>query len=195
MKMEFPQKKIYLVRHGETEWTLSGQHTGFSDIPLTANGEKQAEKIGKKLRGHTFGSILTSPLQRAERTCAIAGFSKAAKPDRDLVEWNYGDFEGLTSQEIRKTHPHWTIFSDGAPRGESVTDVGDRADRVLAKIQPLQGDVVLFSHGHFLRVLAARWLQLSPQEGRLFALDPGSISILGFEKGLPVLFLWNEANT
>lgn len=191
MKMGFQQKKIYLVRHGETEWTLSGQHTGFSDIPLTANGEKQAEKIGKRLRGHPFASILTSPLQRAEQTCAIAGFSQA-KRDPDLVEWNYGDFEGLTSQEIWKIHPHWAIFSDGALHGESVAEVSDRADRVLAKIQPLQGDIALFSHGHFLRALAARWLRLSVHEGRLFALDPGSISILGFEKNLPVLHLWND---
>lgn len=190
--MQFPQKKIYLIRHGETEWTLSGQHTGSTDIPLTKNGEKQAKLLGEKLRGHSFQSILTSPLQRAQRTCEIAGLFKHAQLDPDLVEWNYGDFEGMSSAQIWKRQPDWSIFSNGAPNGESVADVGARANKVLAKIQSLEGDVALFSHGHFLRVLAARWLHLSPEEGRLFALAPGSLSILGFEKNSHVLSLWNE---
>lgn len=192
--MIFPEKKIYLIRHGETQWTLSGQHTGITDIPLTKNGEKQAEEIGDKLRGHPFHSIFTSPLARAKQTCQIAGLLKNAIVDPTLVEWNYGDYEGKTSLEIWKTQPHWTIFSSGAPHGESVADIGARAKKFLAKIQSIHGDVALFSHGHFLRVLAACWLQLSAHEGRLFALEPGSISILGFEKKTPVLLLWNDTS-
>jgi broad specificity phosphatase PhoE len=192
--MESPQKKIYLIRHGETEWTLSGQHTGKTDIPLTKNGENQAKLLGTRLRGHSFQSIFTSPLQRAQQTCALTGLLKTAQIDPDLVEWNYGDFEGMTSAQIRKIQPHWSIFSNGAPNGESVAAVGARADKVLAKIQSIQGDVALFSHGHFLRVLAARWLQLPAQEGRLFALFPGSLSILGFEKNVHVLSLWNDTS-
>ena len=192
--MQFPQKKIYLIRHGETEWTLSGQHTGSTDIPLTKNGENQAKLLGDRLRGHAFQTILASPLQRAQQTCAIAGLLKTAQIDPNLVEWNYGDFEGMTSAQINKMQPNWSIFSNGAPNGESVADIGKRADKVLAKIQSLHGDVALFSHGHFLRALAARWLQLPAQDGRLFALFPGSLSILGFEKNTQVLFLWNDTS-
>jgi broad specificity phosphatase PhoE len=190
--LQFPHKKIYLIRHGETEWTLNGKHTGTTDIPLTKNGEMQAELIGNRLRGHAFQMILSSPLQRAANTCEIAGFLKEARRDPDLVEWNYGEFEGLTMDEIHKKIPHWNIFSHGAPGGESVADLNARANRVLAKIQFLHGDVALFSHGHFLRALAARWLQLMAEDGRLFALYPASISILGFEHNAHVLNLWNE---
>ncbi len=190
--MQFPHKKIYLIRHGETEWTLNGRHTGLTDIPLTKNGEMQAELLGMRLKGHAFETILTSPLQRAANSCEIAGFLKKARLDSDLLEWNYGEFEGLKTEEIHKKMPHWNIFSNGAPGGESIADVNARTNRVLTKIQSLHGDVALFSHGHFLRALAARWLQLTAQEGRLFALYPASLSILGFERDAHVLTLWND---
>jgi broad specificity phosphatase PhoE len=188
----YPKKKIFLVRHGETEWTNSGQHTGITDIPLTKNGESQAEQLGKRLRGHSFAAVFCSPLKRSQSTCEIAGLFKTAKIDPDLIEWNYGKFEGLTSEEIRKASPHWNIFLNGAPGGESVADVGARANKVLAKINSIHGDVALFSHGHFLRALAARWLGLPAQDGRLLDLSPGSLSILGFEREERVLLLWNE---
>src|ERR1700733_14090376 len=152
--MHFSRKKICLVRHGETAWTLSGQHTGVTDISLTEQGEKDAAAIGKKLHGHSFKNILCSPLKRAEETCKIAGFLKHAQLDPDLVEWNYGDYEGLTTEEIWKKSPGWNIFSNGAPGGESVADVNARAHRVLEKIRLIDGDVAVFSHGHFLRALA-----------------------------------------
>jgi probable phosphoglycerate mutase len=190
--MIFPQKKIYLVRHGETEWTLSGQHTGLTDIPLTKNGEQQAKFLGKQLHEHAFSQVYTSPLSRALKTCEIAGLAQNAKHDSDLMEWNYGDYEGMTSSEIWKVQPQWNIFSNGAPNGESISDIATRAHRVLTKIQAVHGDVILFSHGHFLRALATLWLQLQIQDGRLFALFPGSISILGFEKSTQVLIAWNH---
>ncbi len=183
---------IYLVRHGETEWALSGKHTGMTDIPLTKNGERQAEWIGKRLKGINFQMVLSSPLQRASKTCEIAGFIKQARLDSDLVEWNYGEFEGLTTKEIQQKEPHWDLFSNGVPKGESVSDIGARTSKVLSKIQPIHGNVLLFSHGHFLRALSTRWLDLRVQEGRLFALEPGSLSILGFERNGRVLSLWNE---
>ena len=190
--MKLPQQKIYLIRHGETEWTLSGRHTGTTDIPLTKNGEAQAEQLKKCLSGHAFEAVFTSPLQRAARTCDISGLSKNAQLDPDLVEWNYGDFEGLTTEQIWKKHPHWNIFSNGAPNGESVADIGARATRMLAKIRSLHADVALFSHGHFLRALAACWLQLPTHDGKRLALFPSSISILGYERSTPVLILWNK---
>jgi len=192
LALEFPHKKIYLIRHGETEWTLNGKHTGMTDIPLTKNGELQAKLIRRRLRGHTFQTILSSPLQRAARTCEIAGFLTKARLDPDLVEWNYGAFEGRTTAEIQEKMPHWNIFSNGAPGGESPTDMTARVNKVLTKIQSLHGDIALFSHGHFLRALSARWLQLPIQEGRLFALFPASVSILGFERNTHVLTLWND---
>lgn len=190
--MQFLQKQIYLIRHGETEWTLSGQHTGLTDLPLTQNGENQGKMLGKRLRKYSFQTVLTSPLQRSVSTCEMTGLLKNAKLDPDLAEWNYGDFEGLTSEEIRKIQPHWTIFSNGAPHGESIADIQARTHRVLTQIQSLHGNVLLFSHGHFLRALAAHWLQLPVQDGRLFALSPASLSVLGFEKNIHVLNLWND---
>jgi broad specificity phosphatase PhoE len=190
--LQFPHKKIYLIRHGETEWTLNRRHTGMTDIPLTKNGEMQAELIGKRLKGHDFQTILSSPLQRATHTCEIAGFLKQAKLDPDLAEWNYGEFEGLKNEAIQKKTPHWNIFSHGALGGESIADIDARATRVLAKLQSLHGDIALFSHGHFLRALAARWLQLTVHEGRLFILYPASLSTLGFERNGHVLMLWND---
>ncbi len=186
------KQKIYLIRHAETEWTVLDKHTGLTDIPLTARGEEQAKALKERLKGHSFARVLVSPLQRAFKTCTLAGFSDKAEVDPDLVEWNYGDYEGKKTADILKTDPTWDIFSSGAPGGESVAAVGQRAKRVLKKIQQIQGDVALFSSGHFLRTLTACYLQLTPAEGRLFLLSPASISILGYEREDPVLLLWNS---
>lgn len=190
--MEYPHKNIYLVRHGETEWTLNGRHTGTTDIPLTPKGESDAAQMGKRLVNHAFDAVLCSPRRRALVTCQRAGFGNRTKIDADLSEWDYGKYEGLTTDQIRKEFPLWNIFSNGAPGGESVDAVSARADRILAKIHSVKGDVLLFSHGHFLRVIAARWLHLNATEGRLFALSPSSLSILGHERVVPVIVLWNE---
>ncbi|MBY0528832.1 MAG: histidine phosphatase family protein [Rhabdochlamydiaceae bacterium] len=187
-------RKIYLIRHGETSWTLSGQHTGKTDLPLTPKGEQDALLLGKRLKGHTFEKILTSPLKRAEHTCELAGLAKHVYRDPDLVEWNYGDYEGLTTQEIHKRSPNWTIFERGAPNGESLSDVSARANKILAKIHSIHGDIALFSHGHFLRILAARWLNLPAQEGKHLLLSACSLSILSYERQTPVLALWNDTS-
>ncbi len=179
--------RIFLCRHGETEWSLSGQHTSYTDIDLTEKGKEQALHFRKRLQRFRFQSIYTSPLKRARETAELAGFSPLLLPD--AVEWNYGDYEGLTSQEVHKKCPDWSLFRDGAPGGESPSQVAQRADRVLHQ---LEGDTLLFSHGHFLRVLAARWLQLPPTSARLFALSVASLSILGHERNQPVLELWNS---
>jgi probable phosphoglycerate mutase len=191
--MNYLNQKIYLIRHAETEWSLSGRHTGITDIPLTKKGEQEAVGIKKKLKNHPFELILCSPLKRAKSTCEIAGLLPQAQIDSDLAEWNYGDYEGLTSQEIWKASPSWDLFSDGAPHGESLADICARANSILTKIKKITGDVALFSHGHFLRAIATCWLQLPIQQGRLFSLSACSLSILGFEKKQPALFLWNGA--
>ncbi len=185
-------RRIYLIRHSETAWTLSQRHTGLTDIPLTKKGEEDALLIGKRLKNHPFEVILCSPLQRAKATCEKAGLMKLATIDPDLVEWNYGDYEGLTTAEIQKKSPHWNIFSNGAPGGESTADISTRASKVLKKILSFQGDVALFSHGHFLRALTAEWLGLTTREGRLFSLSPASLSILGYERETQVICLWND---
>lgn len=185
-------RRIYLIRHSETAWTLSQRHTGLTDIPLTKKGEADATLIGKKLKNHPFEAIFCSPLKRAAATCEKAGFLKLVKLDPDLVEWNYGDYEGLTTAQIQERSPDWNIFLNGAPGGESIPDINTRASKVLEKIHSFQGDVALFSHGHFLRALAAQWLGLSIQGGRLFALSPASLSILGFERDNQVISLWND---
>ncbi len=192
MSDKFP--KIYLARHGETEWSLSGQHTGVTDIPLTPNGERNAKNLGERLRGTHFVKVLTSPLQRARRTCELAGFAAHAEIDGDLVEWKYGDYEGKRTADIRKERPDWFLFRDGCPGGDSVETVGARADRVVARLRAVNGDVIVFSHGHFLRVLGARWLGLPVADGRLLLLTTASLSILGYEHNLgePVLRLWND---
>jgi probable phosphoglycerate mutase len=183
----------YLARHGETAWTVSGQHTGLTDIPLTERGERNARRLGGRLRGLTFSHVLTSPLQRARRTCELAGF--AAVVDPDLVEWNYGDYEGLTTAAIRAKRPNWDIFRDGCPGGEPVAAVAARADRVVARLRALHGDVLLFSSSHFLRVLAARWCGLEAAAGRHFVLGTAALSVLGYEHDLsePVVRLWNDS--
>jgi probable phosphoglycerate mutase len=186
--------EIYLARHGETAWTVTGQHTGLSDIPLTPRGEDNARRLGERLKGHTFAKVFTSPLQRARRTCELAGFADRAEVDPDLVEWNYGAYEGITSADILKTRPDWQLFRDGVPDGESVAAIGARANRVAARLRAVDGDVLLFSSGHFLRVLAARWLGLDASGGRYFTLSTAALSIVGYEhqKANPVVRLWND---
>jgi broad specificity phosphatase PhoE len=186
--------EIHVIRHGETAWTNSRQHTGLSDIPLTERGERQARRFGEFLRGRTFPHVFTSPLQRARRTCELAGFGATAQVDPDLVEWNYGDYDGLTRAEILKKDPAWQVFRDGCPGGESVIEVAARADRVAERLRSLDCDTLLFSSGHFLRVLTARWLGLDASCGRLFLLSTTTLGILGYDhdKSEPALRLWND---
>lgn len=187
---------LYLARHGETAWSLSGQHTGLTDLPLTERGERNARNLGPRLAGLTFAKVFTSPLQRATRTCELAGFAAAAEVDRDLVEWDYGDYEGLRTAEIHDKRPEWKLFRDGCPGGESPDQIGARADRVVGRVRAVKGDVLIFSSGHFLRVLAARWLGLEPVNGRLFMLKTASLSALGYENELsqPVISLWDDTS-
>ena len=184
----------YLARYGEIAWSLSGQHTGLTDLPLTERGERNARQLGERLRGLTFVKVFTSPLQRAVRTCELAGFGAAAEVDRNLLEWNYGEYEGRRTAEIHGERPDWQLFRDGCPGGESPDQVGARADRVVSRVRSVQGDVLLFSSGHFLRVLAARWLGLEPGAGRFFLLSTASLSALGYEHNLsePVIRLWDD---
>src|SRR5438552_2318283 len=186
---------VYLARHGETAWSISGQHTGLTDLPLTERGARNASRLGERLRGFTFTKVLTSPLQRATRTCELAGFGNVAQVDPDLVEWNYGDYEGRRSVEIHAERPDWQLFRDGCPRGETPGQVGARADRVLRQIRALQSNVLLFSSGHFLRVFAARWLGLEPAAGRFFLLSTASLSALSYEQNLsqPAILLWDDS--
>ena len=186
---------VFLARHGETAWSLSGQHTGTTDLPLTARGEEDARELGKRLHGMTYSRVFTSPLQRARRTCELAGYAAAASVDPDLVEWNYGKYEGRTSKEILAERPGWALFRDGCPGGESPDQVAARADRVVARLRGVGGDTLVFSSGHFLRMLGARWLGLEPDWGRVFYLGTGSLSQLSYEHDSleePVLRLWNE---
>src|SRR5258708_2131684 len=175
---------VYLARHGETAWTVSGQHTGLTDVPLTERGERNARRLGERLKGLTFAKVFTSPLQRARRTCELAGFGDRAEVDADLVEWNYGRYEGLTTAEILKENPGWQLFRDGCPGGESVAQIGARADRALARVRAAQGDVLLFSSAHVLRVLGARWCGLDAAGGRLLYLSTATLSTLGYEHAL-----------
>lgn len=186
---------VYMARHGNTAWTLSGQHTGLTDLPLTPDGERNARRLGERLKGMAFAKVFTSPLRRASRTCELAGYGKGVEVDPDLVEWNYGDYEGLTSAEVLQNRPDWQLFRDGCPRGESPTQIGARADRVIQRIRGVGGNVLLFASGHFIRVLTARWLALRPGVGgRYFALNPASLSAIGYEHNLsrPVIRLWND---
>jgi probable phosphoglycerate mutase len=186
---------VYLARHGETAWTVSGQHTGLTDIPLTERGERNAIRLGERLHGLSFSSVLTSPLQRAHKTCDLAGFGGVAEVDRELVEWDYGEYEGLKGAEIRSRRPDWNVFRDGCPGGESVAQIGARADRVIARLRQLDGNVLVFSSGHFLRVLVARWLGLDAAFGRYFLLETATLSVLAYEHHNPeepVVKLWND---
>ncbi len=194
MRKDFPV--LCLARHGETTWSLTGQHTGLADLPLTKRGEESARELGKRLAGRSFAKVFTSPLQRASRTCELAGFGAVAEQDRDLVEWDYGEYEGLRTEEIHARRPDWQLFLDGCPGGESLKQIGARADRVTARVRAIKGDVLIFSSGHILRVLAASWLGLDASFGRLFTLRTASLSELGYENdlALPVVRLWDDTS-
>jgi probable phosphoglycerate mutase len=185
---------VYLARHGETAWSLTGQHTGLTDLPLTERGERNARQLGERIRGLNFAHVYTSPLKRAANTCRLAGFGERAEVMPDLVEWNYGDYEGRRTAEIHIERPDWDLFRDGCPHGESPVDVSARADRVINTVRSVSGNVLLFSSGHFLRVLAARWLGLKSATGRYFLLSTATFSALGYEHNLnqPVVRLWND---
>jgi broad specificity phosphatase PhoE len=188
---------VYLARHGETAWTLSGQHTGLTDLPLTERGERNARRLEERLRGLTFAKVFTSPLKRASRTCELAGFGTVAEIDRDLVEWNYGEYEGRRTAEIRAERPDWELFRDGCPGGESPAQAAERADRVVSRVRAVSGDVLLFSSGHFIRVLATRWIRLEVTvNAKRFMLSTASLSAVGYENELsrPVIRLWNDTH-
>ena len=186
--------EVVLVRHGETEWSRSGRHTGRTDVPLTDLGRHQAELLGRRLRGRSFALVLTSPLGRARETCRLAGLGEGGLLRDELREWDYGEYEGITTPEIRSRRPDWFLWRDGCPGGETAAEVGARADRVVAELRAAGGDCAVFGHGHMLRVLAARWLGLPPGEGRLLGLSTATLSVLGYERETPVLWLWNEAS-
>jgi broad specificity phosphatase PhoE len=183
---------VVLVRHGETEWSLNGRHTGKTDIPLTEEGRRQATALGSPLGAWQFALVLTSPLQRALDTCRLAGYGKQAQLRPDLMEWDYGRYEGLTSKQIAETNPDWSLWRDGGPGGEKAADVGRRVDRVIAVMREVDGDVLIFAHGHVLRVLAARWLGEPPEGGRHYALQTAALSVLGYEHMDPVIQRWNQ---
>jgi probable phosphoglycerate mutase len=185
---------LYLARHGETAWSATGQHTGLTDLPLTERGERQAQQLGPRLDELSVAKVFTSPLQRAARTCELAGFGRVAEVDPDLVEWNYGAYEGLRTEDIRRERPDWRIFRDGCPRGETLAEIGARADRVIARVRAIDANVLLFSSGHILRILTARWLGLEPAAGRFFLLSTASLSALGYEHdhSEPAIRLWDE---
>jgi probable phosphoglycerate mutase len=189
--MNMPIQQVYLIRHGETEWSLSGQHTGSTDIALTENGRKLARLLKPVLAGETFSLVLTSPLERARRTCELAGLGERAEIDRSLMEWNYGDYEGLTPKQIHAQAPNWMLFSDGCPGGETPEQVGARVDRVIARVRAADGHVALFAHGHVFRVFAARWLGLPAAAGCHFLLDTATLSILSYYRGIPAVKRWN----
>jgi len=184
-------QQVWLVRHGETEWSRDGRHTGRTDLPLTSAGEERAHALGDLLSRHAFALVLSSPLQRARRTAELASLTPALSDD--LREWDYGDYEGRTTADIRADRPDWSLWADGCPNGETAHDVADRADRVIATLRAAEGDVAVFAHGHLLRVLGARWIGLSPAEGRLLALSTAGICVLGYERETAVLEQWNYA--
>ena len=189
--MSTEEQKVYLLRHGETEWSLNGRHTGVTDIPLTENGRIAARLLKPILGKVTFTLVLTSPLQRARETCELAGLGQFANVEPDLIEWNYGEYEGLTTEQIRSTRPGWSVFRDGCPGGESPEQVGARADRVITKVRTAAGNVALFGHGHFTRVLAARWINLSANYGENFLLDTATLNVLGYYRESPAFMIWN----
>ena len=187
---------VYLARHGETPWSLTGQHTGLTDLPLTERGEENARRLGEPLRRLTFAKVFTSPLRRAMRTCELAGFQSVAEVDRDLVEWNYGEYEGRTTVEILRERPDWQLFRDGCPGGESPQQIAARADRVVRQARTVAGNVLLFSSGHFLRVLATRWIDIESVNGQSLMLSTASLSALTYESNLsrPAIRLWNDTH-
>jgi probable phosphoglycerate mutase len=185
---------IYLARHGETAWSVSGQHTGRTDIPLTERGERNAKRLGERLSGMSFAQVFTSPLQRATRTCELAGFGKLAEADADLLEWDYGEYEGKTSAQILAINPDWDLFRDGCPGGENPDHIAARADRIVRRLRAVHGDVLLFSSAHFLRILAARWLGVAPNAARFFLLGTASLSALSYEhkESNPAIRFWDD---
>jgi broad specificity phosphatase PhoE len=188
--------KLYLARHGDTAWTDSHQHTGRTDLPLNERGEEHARQVGARLRRFSFGRVFASPLQRASKTCELAGYGAGAEVDRDLIEWDYGRFEGKLTSDVLKERPGWELYRDGSPDGETPGDVAARADRFIARVHGITGDVLAFSSGHIIRMIAARWLGLPPAAGRFFFCDPASVGVLGFEhnnRDQPVIRLWNYA--
>jgi broad specificity phosphatase PhoE len=185
------RERLWLIRHGETEWSRSGAHTGRTDLPLTENGCARAKALGKLLRGRAFGLVLSSPLARARETCRLAGYGDAMQIEPNLHEWDYGDYEGLSTAQIRERRPGWSLWVDGVPNGETVEQVGERAHGVIERATASTGDAALFAHGHILRILSAGWLGLAPADGRLLGLDTASISILGYEHDTRVIRLWN----
>jgi broad specificity phosphatase PhoE len=192
MSETFPT--VYLARHGETAWTITGQHTGLTDLPLTERGERNARRLGVRLEGIAFAKVFTSPLKRATRTCELAGFAQVAELDRDLVEWDYGSYDGRVRADILRERPDWQLFRDGAPGGESPQQVVERADRVVARVRAVAGNVLLFSSGHFLRALATRWIQIPFINGEALMLSTASLSALSYENSLsqPAISLWND---
>lgn len=189
--------RIFLVRHGETEWSVTGQHTGSTDLPLTPRGDARASLLRERLKGIDVRFVWSSPLQRARRTCELAGFGQAMTIEPDLTEWAYGDYEGRTTADIRLERPNWSLFRDGCPNGENADQVGVRADRLIARIRDLNADILLFGHNHMFRVLAARWLGLPPRDAAFFQLAVASVSVLSFEHtpDEPVISLWNDIST
>jgi len=194
MTQTFPV--VYLARHGETAWTITGQHTGLTDLPLTECGEANARRLGGRLGGLTFAKVFTSPLRRTMRTCELAGFAQVAELDHDLVEWDYGSYEGRLTVDILRERSDWQLFRDGCPNGESPQQVAERADRVVSRVREVAGDVLLFSSGHFLRVLATRWIGIAPINGQALMLSTASLSTLSYENSLsrPAISLWNDAH-
>ena len=186
---------VVLVRHGETEWTLSGQHTGRTDIPLTDRGRKEARLLAPLLSTADFALVLSSPLRRARETCELAGLKSRMEIEPDLMEWDYGEYEGLTSKQIKRTAPNWMVFVDGCPGGETPEQVGARADRVIHRIRPVAGRVALFAHGHLLRVLAARWIGFPASAGQHFLLNTSAVGVLGYYQGVPAVKRWNAPVT
>jgi broad specificity phosphatase PhoE len=188
------RREVVLVRHGQTEWSLSGQHTGRTDIPLTGEGRRNGEAIRERLAGREFERVITSPLARAAETCRLAGLGDVSEVRDELLEWNYGEYEGLTTPQIREQRPDWLLWRDGCPGGETAAGVGARADRLIAELRGLDGDAALFAHGHLLRVLAARWVELPPEDGGRLALSTAAICVLGWEREVPVIWLWNDTS-
>jgi probable phosphoglycerate mutase len=185
--------ELWLARHGETEWSRSGRHTGSTDLPLTDRGRDAARRLGEKLRGETFDLVLTSPLARARETCQLAGFGDQAVVTADLAEWDYGEYEGITTDEIRETRPGWQLFTDGAPGGERAAAVGARVDRVIGQVRALDGGrAIAFAHGHLLRVLGARWVELPPEGGAHLLLGTATLSVLGWDRETPAVQRWNS---
>jgi broad specificity phosphatase PhoE len=186
--------RLFLARHGDTPWTDSRQHTGRTDLPLNERGERNARQLGERLQQNVFVRVFSSPLQRASKTCELAGYGKRAEIDADLLEWDYGAFEGKTTSEILKDHPNWELYRDGSPKGESPDDVAVRADRFITRVRAIGGDVLAFSSGHIIRMIAARWLGLVPVEGRFFYCRPASVGVLGYEHNSytePIIRAWN----